>query len=134
MGGQPAVNGVVYDDPKRDPTVSSLLWEVRRERRIELMMEGFRNEDLRRWKKLDYTDTQKYPDINKGAWVKKSNYPATLVVTLENNAAEGYVVPAPKLETQRLFTDTKIYLNPLPLDQIKLYKDHGVDLKQNPGW
>ena len=134
MGGQPAVNGVVYDDPKRDPTVSSLLWEVRRERRIELMMEGFRNEDLRRWKKLDYTDTQKYPDINKGAWVKKSNYPATLVVTLENNAAEGYVVPAPKPETQRLFTDTKIYLNPLPLDQIKLYKDHGVDLKQNPGW
>src|SRR5690606_15569616 len=55
VGGQPAVNGVVYDDPARDPTISPILWEIRRERRIELVMEaGLRNEDLRRWRKLEY--------------------------------------------------------------------------------
>lgn len=38
-------------DPKRDQTVDPVLWEIRRERRVELMFEGFRNDDLRRWKK-----------------------------------------------------------------------------------
>jgi len=134
IGNMPAVNNVTYDDPARDPSVSSLLWEIRRERRVELMMEGFRNDDLRRWKKFEYTDTKTNPDINKGAWVKKSDYPATLVVTLENNAAEGYIVPAPKPETARVFDNPRVYLNPVPLDQIKLYKDRNVNLTQNPGW
>ncbi|MEN0053746.1 MAG: RagB/SusD family nutrient uptake outer membrane protein [Mucilaginibacter sp.] len=134
MGGLPAVNGNVYDDPKRDPTVTSLLWEIRRERRTELMMEGFRNDDLRKWKKYQYLDTQGNPDINLGAWINRADYPKTLSVATQNNAAEGYVVPATKAETQRIFNDPKVYLAPLPLDQIKLYKDQGVDLKQNPGW
>lgn len=134
IGDQPAVNGAVYDDPKRDPAVPALLWEVRRERRIELMMEGFRNDDLKKWKKYAYLDTQGNPDINLGAWIKRADYPKTLSVAIQNNADEGYVVPATKAETQRIFNDPKVYLNPLPLDQIKLYKDQGVDLKQNPGW
>jgi hypothetical protein len=134
MGGLPAVNGAVYDDPKRDPSVSSLLWEIRRERRTELMMEGFRNDDLKKWKKYQYLDTQGNPDINLGAWINRADYPTTLSVATQNNAAQGYVVPATKAETQRIFNDPKVYLSPLPLDQIKLYKDQGVDLKQNPGW
>jgi len=134
IGDQPAVNGAVYDDPKRDPSVPSLLWEVRRERRIELMMEGFRNDDLKKWKKYAYLDTQGNPDINLGVWIKRADYPKTLSVAIQNNADEGYVVPATKAETQRIFNDPKVYLSPLPLDQIKLYKDQGVDLKQNPGW
>ncbi|MBG6236767.1 hypothetical protein IWX76_003361 [Pedobacter sp. CAN_A7] len=132
MGVQPAVNGVVYDDPLRDPTVPSLIWEIRRERRIELMMEGFRNDDLKRWRKYTYIDTQKKPNINKGAWIKKSDYPKA-AVTLDGGT-EGYIIPAAKAETQRLFESDKVYLTPLPIDQIKLYKDQGVDLKQNPGW
>ncbi|MFA6083982.1 RagB/SusD family nutrient uptake outer membrane protein [Mucilaginibacter sp.] len=134
IGGQPAVNGAVYDDPKRDPSVPSLLWEIRRERRTELMMEGFRNDDLKKWKKYQYLDTQGNPDINLGAWINRSDYPKTLSVATQNNAAAGYIVPATKAETQRIFSDPKVYLSPLPLDQIKLYKDQGVDLKQNPGW
>ena len=132
IGGQPAVNGVVYSDPLRDQTVPSLIWEVRRERRVELMMEGFRNDDLKRWKKYEYIDTKAKPNINKGAWIKKADYPKA-VVTLDGGA-EGYIIPAPKAETQRVFDNDKVYLSPLPLDQIKLYKDQGVDLKQNPGW
>ena len=34
----------------------------------------------------------------------------------------------------RRFTDPKVYLEPIPLDQIALYKENGVDLEQNPGW
>jgi hypothetical protein len=134
MGDQPAVNGVVYDDPDRDPTVPSLLWEIRRERRVELMMEGFRLDDLKRWKKLEYTDTQGNPDINRGAYIVKAEHSGMKDVKIENDAAEGYVVPAWKVETQRLFTDPKVYLDPLPLDQIKLYEDKGAELTQNPGW
>lgn len=134
IGGKPAVNNTVYDDPKRDPDVPSMIWEIRRERRIELMMEGFRLDDLRRWAKLKYTDTKANSDINRGAWIKRADYPATLTVKIENDASEGYIIPASAAETQRIFSDPKVYLNPLPLDQIKLYKDHGVDLTQNPGW
>ena len=41
-GGQLKVNGVVINDPKRDQDVSQLLWEIRRERRVELVFEGIR--------------------------------------------------------------------------------------------
>ncbi|RXF68806.1 RagB/SusD family nutrient uptake outer membrane protein [Arcticibacter tournemirensis] len=132
VGDKPAVNDVVYDDPKRDPLVPSLIWEIRRERRVELMMEGFRNDDLKRWRKYEYLDTKVKTDINRGAWIKKSDYPKA-TVTLEGTT-EGYIIPAPKPETQRVFESDKVYLSPLPLDQIKLYKDQGVDLRQNPGW
>ena len=125
---------VGFDDPDRDPTVLPLLWEIRRERRVELMMEGFRLDDLIRWKKLEYTDTQGNPDINLGAWIVKADHPKLKDVRLLNDAAEGYINPAWKPETQRLFNDPKVYLDPLPINQIKLYLDQGVTLTQNPGW
>jgi hypothetical protein len=135
VGQNPSVNGVVYDDPKRDPMVSPILWEIRRERRVELIMqEGFRNDDLRRWGKLEYTDTKSNPDINRGAWLRKSDYPASMTAEIENNANEGYIIPAPALETMRVFDNPRVYLYPVPLDQITLYKDNGVILTQNPGW
>lgn len=40
--------------------VSPLLYNVRRERRIELMAEGFRMDDLRRWCALDQLETNPY--------------------------------------------------------------------------
>lgn len=132
IGDKPAVMGVVYDDPKRDPTVPSLIWEIRRERRVELSMEGIRYDDLRRWRKLDYLDMQVHPDLNRGAWIKKSDYPTlSSSVVIEGGGTEGYIKPA---SAMRVVNDDKVYLSPLPLDQIKLYKDKGVDLVQNPGW
>ena len=148
IGGEPAVNGTVYDDPERDPDVPSLIWEIRRERRIELMMEGFRYNDLRRWKQLeDVTTTDGFQDateINMGAWIDKTDYPeadlsAVQLADASGNylpadATEGYIVPAVSEEGQRVFSDPRVYLYPIPLDQIKLYADQGVDLEQNPGW
>lgn len=129
LGGQPAVNGVVYNDPDRDSSVSSMLWEIRRERRVELMMDGFRLDDLRRWKKLEYTDIQQNPEVNLGAWISKVEYPNTSAKI--TGASEGYIIPSVSLRT---FSDPRVYLSPLPLDQIKLYKEQGVTLAQNPGW
>lgn len=135
VGSEPAVNGVVYDDPERDPDVPSLIWEIRRERRVELMMEGFRLDDLRRWKKLEYTDTEENVEINRGAWIDKADYPEDALdgMTLTDGET-GYIIPATKPETQRNFVDPKVYLAPIPLDQIKLYSDYGAELEQNPGW
>ena len=65
-------------DPKRDlgnpdyPNdyeVSPLLWEIRRERRIELFSEGFRFDDLRRWKKCHYALKKKL-----GQYVRASDF------------------------------------------------------------
>lgn len=135
LGGQPAVNGAVYDDPQRDPTVPSLIWEIRRERRVELIFEGFRLDDLKRWKKLAYTDTQANSDINRGAWIRRADWPGLHTdVKIENNAPQGYIVPAFTAASQRLFTDPKVYLEPIPMDQIQLYLSQGVTLAQTPGW
>ena len=148
MGNEPAVNGVIYDDPTRDQDVPSMIWEIRRERRTELMYEGFRWDDLRRWKKLEYTTTtdgtNDATQINLGAWIDKSLYPdndlSALQLADENGvflpatATQGYIVPAPAPGSQRIFEDPKVYLFPIPLNQITLYAENGVDLQQNPGW
>lgn len=135
LGGEPAVNGMVYDDPARDPDVPSMIWEIRRERRIELMMEGFRLDDLKRWKKLNYVDMVEYPDINRGAWVVKADYPgANLDNLILTEGDQGYIIPASAQEALRTFDDPRVYLEPIPLDQITLYRDQGVELEQNPGW
>jgi len=134
-GGSPAVNGQVYDDPDRDPEVSSLIWEIRRERRIELIMEGFRLDDLKRWSKLNYVDMVENPEINQGAWVVKADYPdANLENLILTEGDQGYIIPASASESLRTFDDPKVYLEPVPLDQITLYSDQGVELEQNPGW
>lgn len=134
LNGNPAIAGMEYDDPERDPTVPSLLWEIRRERRVELMMEGFRNTDLKRWKKLEYVDTKANPDINRGVWIRKADHKGLASSVVLTGGTEGYIIPAPKEASQRVFSDDKVYLSPLPLDQITLYQDQGVELKQNPGW
>lgn len=134
IGGEPAVNGVVYDDPERDASVPSIIWEIRRERRVELMMEGFRLDDLRRWKKLDYLDMIVNFEINRGAWIVKADYPdANLTNLILTEGEQGYIIPA-SAGTPRIFDDPKVYLNPIPLDQITLYRDQGFTLEQNPGW
>lgn len=63
-------------DPGRDPDVPALIWEIRRERRMEFLHEGSRIKDLLRWKKLDYMNYDLYPDKFLGPWV---NFPVETV-------------------------------------------------------
>ena len=119
-------NGPAFDDPKRDPSVSSILWEIRRERRVELVFEGFRWDDIRRWKKAEYIDTEVNTDVNRGAYIRKSDYPGlskSIYLDNDQSKTEGYITPSVSAASARRFTDPKIYLYPLPQDQIVLIQD-----------
>jgi len=107
-------------DPTRDPTIDPVLFEIRRERAVELMAEGFRREDLRRWKKMDYATV---PQL--GSWVVQSDYSKN--IPIQNNAPHGYVQLVPGQAPA--FPDY-YYLFPLPSDEIVL----NPELVQNPIW
>lgn len=137
------VNGVEINDPDRDATVKPIIWEIRRERRVELAYEGLRFNDLRRWGKLEYADMVKNKKLNMGAWINKADYPenaeALAKITLcdENGKIvtgnEGYIMPITEVAKMRVMAD-KDYLYPVPVDQITMYETHGFKLTQNPGW
>lgn len=157
-GSALSVNGVTINDPNRDPEVDPVLWEIRRERRVELMMEGRRGEDLRRWAKLEYadctTDAGNPSQACLGAYIKLSDYPKMQVVgdngnrllTLYNpadptneDATEGYVEYFYNRTGMLSFTPGDLnsernYLRAIPADQITVYGDAGYTLTQNPGW
>ena len=48
---------------------SALIWEIRRERRMEFQQEHMRTRDIRRWGKLELMQGATNPDILKGAWI-----------------------------------------------------------------
>lgn len=107
-------------DPTRDPDVDPVLFEIRRERAVEMMGEGVRRDDLRRWKKMDYAT-----EVKLGRWIRQSDY--TQTIPIQDNAAEGYVQLIPIAPPT--FPDY-YYLFPLPADQLVL----NPNLEQNPGW
>jgi starch-binding outer membrane protein, SusD/RagB family len=114
-----------YTDPKKDADVTSLIWEIRRERRTELMMDGFRFQDLMRWKKGTYMNSNLNPDSFLGAKV-----PSNGAVRLN---PQGYIMPYTAAQ-QRTFTDPKNYLSAVPTTQILLYPPAIQANMQNPGW
>ena len=125
--------GVQINDPRRTAaleqisgSVNPLIWEIRRERQIEFMSwTTLRQIDIYRWKKGDYLDTTKNPDVNLGARV------GTPVGTQIKVDANGYVKIYP---TSTRNFEAKHYLLNIPTNDIDLYKAQGVELKQNPGW
>jgi starch-binding outer membrane protein, SusD/RagB family len=144
IGGLPAVGTTIYDDADRDQSVPSCIWEVRRERRVELIYEGFRLDDLKRWRKIDYTNTELYPKKNLGAWITKSTVTKALIlsdingnVTSAGNvtSGSGYLKVS---QTVRNATNGNVldrdYLECVPIYEIDFYKRSGVTLTQNPGW
>ncbi|MBE7178369.1 MAG: RagB/SusD family nutrient uptake outer membrane protein [Mucilaginibacter polytrichastri] len=124
-GGNNVMAGTtVINDPKRPAAVSPIIWEVRRERRVELMMDGFRFNDLMRWKQGPLLDRAKNPEAFLGAKVADNK------TVLRD--ANGYIIPYAANLT-RTFVDPKNYLSPVPSGQIALYPPESP-LKQNPGW
>ena len=115
---------VAVNDPANTIGVSDLIWEIRRERRVELM---FDNDDrywsLIRWHQLDLLDTEKNPDQTKGAWIADS-WPGASDVKRDAN---GYIDLT--ADYVRKF-DEKHYLAPIPTSQSVVNPQIG----QNPGW
>ncbi len=144
INGLPAVDGQVYDDAERDPEVPSMIWEIRRERRVELVYECDRLVDLKRWRKIDYCNTTLYPKKNMGCYlVKEPQYKAlTLcdengVVTSAggNTTGSGYLkVSLADRDAENGYVLDRVYWECIPLYEIDFYERNGSHLTQNPGW
>ena len=103
--------------------------EIRRERTIELAFEGFRYDDLRRWKESENALPVSLLGV-KYVGTEFSTTPPNnkIQIGVDTNVdADGFVIADPK--SGRTFSQ-KLYLMPIPLDQIQLNKN----LTQNPDW
>ncbi|SFH00149.1 RagB/SusD family nutrient uptake outer membrane protein [Pedobacter insulae] len=143
-------------DPSRDPQVSALIWEIRRERRMEFAFEIFRLADLKRWSKLEYMDNDLNTDLISGGWV---DFPAQLpgaltsanvgkiaVVSLtgtetvyngSNGAAmKGFYKNTANKNRLPFLNQANInpYLAPIGRVQIDDYAARGYQLLQTQGW
>lgn len=125
--GLPKLTPTPDADPDNDMNVSNLIWEVRRERRVELMFDqNDRYWSLIRWHQLNKLDTSTNPDITLGAYLKDDAGYATAGSKPALNA-DGYIDS--KSGGVRNY-DKKYYLYPIPSGQ----RDLNEDLGQNPGW
>lgn len=119
-------------DPANNMGISSLLWEIRRLRRCELMFDrNHRYWDLVRWHKLDLLDTNEHPNIVLGANVTGGTAEQLSGVFMN----DGYINAARTANgtDSRVFSDRE-YLEPLGTTIISLYNAKGLELPQNPGW
>lgn len=99
----------------------SMREEIRRERTVELFLEGFRIDDLKRWATASVEMPQDQLGVKfKGTWFE-TNW-AAQARQLNN---DGCII----LYNNRTWDD-KLYLYPLPSDQVQL----NPELGQNPGW
>ena len=127
---------------------AGVILEIRRERRVELVLEGFRYDDLMRWKngklleeyfngmyfsglgQFDLDGNSSF-DLELFQGSPTFNAPQTLeiggVITL-SNGTEGNLVPF--ADRTKIFDETKDYLYPIPSGDIQL----NSNLDQNPNW
>ncbi len=98
----------------------SMREEIRRERSVEFYGEGFRLDDLRRWKTAQDEMPQDFVGVHvTGTEYERRKFPASRV------DSKGRVI----WESGRKWEE-KNYLFPLPAEQLQLNKN----LRQNPGW
>ncbi len=131
-------------DPNRgrndaNELIDPVLWEIRRERMVELMGEGFGFYDVRRWKAAKwYVNRQQT-----GMWIDETftnlnNNPDYLntyqTVDPSNKAAQkgipGHIYRYPDPVSSGYGWLDKYYLYNVPTDEIAL----NPNLTQNPGW
>jgi hypothetical protein len=98
--------------------------EIRRERTVELALEGFRYDDLIRWKTAETV----LPKELLGAKFIAADWPGTNPNTLNLNA-DKILIAEPA--STRKFQANRDYLYPVPLNEISL---SGGNVKQNPNW
>ncbi|WP_353128715.1 RagB/SusD family nutrient uptake outer membrane protein [Parapedobacter pyrenivorans] len=114
-----------YTDPNwQFPSLSPLLNEVRRERRIELACEGYRFDDLMRWAATDLIKQSL-----KGAKLAQFESVGAQNVPVDE---AGYIFPyksSPAADGW-LFDPSKHYLKPIPTNEITL----NPALGQNPNY
>lgn len=149
--------GVSYAESEGfDPSADNILNEIRRERRVELALEGFRRTDLKRWAVYEdvingYKPVGAYYQELEDYW---NDTEALSALGLSTSQIEGvycsvgetvgvtgeYVNPYWK---NTYFTESgtgyyidpdRDYLSSIPTQEIDFYEENGVTLEQNPGW
>lgn len=148
----PLLLNAIPNDPARDADVPALIWEIRRERRMEFVFEHTRLLDLKRWHKLNYMDFSTNPDYFLGPWVdipaeipgllttatkgkvKVKKADGTIVTWDGTNAAAMVGFYMVENASNRLAFSDKNYLAPVGQSQIIQYQDHGYKLTQTKGW
>jgi hypothetical protein len=140
------------NDPERDGDVPELIWEIRRERRMEFVFEYSRLLDLKRWKKLHYMDFSTDQDYFLGPWV---NIPVEIPSYLTNatkgkvrvQKEDGTIITwdgtnasdmvgfwmVENAQNRAAFSD-RAYLAPVGQSQIIQYEEKGFTLTQTDGW
>ena len=129
-----------------DPT----LYNIRRERRCELLGEGFREMDLRRWRAMDQMIQTPYHIEGIKIWGPMQSLYSNLIYGLDNSLSNvsppirsEYLRPYEKFSANNLYLDgfswhMAHYLHPIPIKQILLTsKDNDMatsPVYQNPGW
>lgn len=99
----------------------SMREEIRRERTVELVLEGFRIDDLKRWA----TAPDEMPQDMLGIQVTGTWFETNWTDHKRSLSSDGCLI----LYSDRTWND-KLYLYPLPSDQLQL----NPQLEQNPGW
>lgn len=121
-------------DPDKPAGIDPVLWEIRRERIIELMGEGFGFDDVRRWKLAPffinkqpvgwYTTADKVS--GRGFWDSKTH----LAIT-DGSVTEGYsYVEADPVQQGKGWLE-KYYLYQVPTNEIVINPNLAPN---NPGW
>lgn len=113
----------IAHDPNWDfPDLSPVINEVRRERRVELAVEGYRWDDIARWAAADELIVGKRPTGFLAAQIEENPFPVNedgFLDPFQNAVPNGYG-----------FDVNRDYLNSIPLTEMVL----NPNLTQNPGW
>lgn len=142
----------VYLQQTYFPAISDpVLLEIRRERSVELVMEGFRYDDLKRWRRADLLEMEYKglyvpalntlydlnedgkPDVTFVNAIPSTKVPGVYYFIIDNNQTQltagdhGHLLW--QVNVTRQFEDHK-YFYPIPFNEIVL----NPALTQNPGW
>lgn len=104
-------------------TVADELYEIRRERRVELALEGFRADDYRRWAAHNLFKGKR----PKGYPFYQEEFPEYHPPLDENGLIDYF---QKRLPNGYQFRENQDYLSPIPVEELTL----NPNLEQNPGW
>jgi hypothetical protein len=114
---------IVTDPNWEFPTLSPVINEIRRERRVELALVGFRWDDIARWAAADELIAGKRP--------KGSGFGSSFSLNPYPDDSEGFMDPYKvSIPSGYGFNLNRDYLSPLPQSELTL----NTQLTQNPGW
>ncbi len=121
-------------------SISNLLYEIRRERRIELIAEGFRMDDLKRWNAMKLMEnpktvlgiriTPKVKEQYAGITTFGGEDGRSTIEYNGNTYLYQYTSKALDDAGRKWSANDRRWLYPLPIDELSLNKN----LTQNPGW